>query len=239
MKIIVPMAGKGSRMAACGRKPFIDIRGRPMVAWACDSVSAIPHSELMCVVLAEDQAKYGATEILRKSIGLDVRVVLQEGYLPGQLCSVLQAREFLDGEEDLLIASADTYVVSCLATDIAKRPQDCKGMISVASVPGDRWSFARTAEGSERVLEIAEKRRISDHASTGLYYFSRGCDFLKAADEVIERRHTTDNEYYVSAVYQAYMARNWAVYISRAQELWDMGTPDACDRFRARVAGKS
>jgi len=148
----------------------------------------------------------------------------------GQLCTVLAARDWITKDEDLLIASADTYVISPLANNIAQRAADCRGIISVARLPGERWSFARVDEQGH-VVEVAEKIRISDYASTGLYYFSNGCEFVKFADEIIAKQEKTRGEYYVIPVYQKYIDKGCNIGISIAQEMWDMGMPEAAAQF--------
>ena len=54
-------------------------------------------------------------------------------------------------------------------------------------MPGEQWSFAR-ADQSGKVIEVAEKKRISNNVSTGLYYFSSGYEFLNTADEIIKSK---------------------------------------------------
>ncbi|MFQ5923490.1 MAG: hypothetical protein ACE5M4_11675, partial [Anaerolineales bacterium] len=143
--------------------------------------------------------------------------------------------ELIGTNDDLLIASSDTYVRSNLGEDIAQRSDDCHGIISVAKLPGVHWSFART-EPTGCVVEVAEKSRISDNASTGMYYFSNGQQFVSAADELILNREQTQGEYYVIPVYREYIRRGWTVEVSRANEVWDMGTPAALEMFeRSRV----
>ena len=122
-------------------------------------------------------------------------------------------------------------MVSDLASTIANRPANCAGIISVANVPGDRWSFART-DDQGRVVEVAEKVRISDHASTGLYYFSSGCQFVEVGDAMIRAGEKTRGEYYVIPIYQKYIERGWLVTIAPAVEMWDMGTPEALNIFK-------
>lgn len=236
MKIVVPMAGRGTRFADAGitlPKPLIEIRGRPMVAWALDSLKNIPRTDLILIALREHESKYGVVQRLKTLGGEAVKIILIPDVTEGQLCTVLAAKEFINTEEALLIASSDTYCVSSLENDIANRAKDCRGIISVADLPGDRWSFARTDE-TGRVVEVAEKVRISNHASTGLYYFSSGREFVAIGEEMIHNREKTRGEYYVIPVYQKYVQRGWRVEISVAQEMWDMGTPEALNIFKKR-----
>jgi dTDP-glucose pyrophosphorylase len=148
---------------------------------------------------------------------------------------VLEARERIEDEEDLLIASGDTYVVSELGRHIRERAPLCRGLISVAAMPGDQWSFARVSADGQ-VEAVAEKERISEYASTGLYYFASGREFVEAATETMRQRETIRGEHYVMPLYQEYITRGWRVGIDVASAMWDMGSPDALDRFQDYLA---
>lgn len=240
MKIVMPMAGRGARFAKEGSalpKPLIPVNGRPMFTWALDSVITTPHSQIIIIILNEHHRN---NDLLRSIDGLDtqnVEVVTIPEVTQGQLSTLLMARELINTDEDILITSSDTYVVSNLAQDIKHISADTRGIISVAKLPGDHWSFART-DTNGRVVEVAEKVRISDHASTGLYYFSSGREFISAADGIIRNQEKTRGEYYVIPVYQKYIERGWRVDISTADEVWDMGTPKALSQFEAYLLRK-
>jgi dTDP-glucose pyrophosphorylase len=236
MKVVLPMAGSGSRLAGQGLstpKPLIETAGQPMVFWALESLDRLPISRYIFVVLREHDRVWQLGSLLSARIP-NAEIVAIDKVTEGQLCTVLAARDLIDTDEDLLIASCDTYVVSNLADDIARRDPACRGILSVADMPGDRWSFARTDE-SGRVVEVTEKVRISNHASTGLYYFSNGREFVEVADGMISRGERTRGEYYVMPVYQKYIERGWRVEISPAIEMWDMGTPASLEAFEARA----
>ena len=229
MIVIVPLAGRGARFAERGittPKPFITVSGRPMIYWALQSLRNVPHSKVIFVALAEHEAEHAITDRLLTLVDVESRVILLDGITEGQLCTVLAARELIDTEEDLLIAGADTMVISNLGQDIALRAADCRGIISVADMPGARWSFARV-DTSGRVVEVSEKVRISDYASTGLYYFSNGREFVAVADDMIRNSEKTQGEHYVIPVYQKYIQRGWQVDIAIATDMLDMGTPEA------------
>jgi len=235
MKVVVPMAGRGSRLAAEGittPKPLLPVAGRPMLAWALESLVGLSYSEMIFVALKAHDGDYHLQDALRPWVTGEPSVILLDGVTEGQLCTVLAAREHIDTDEDVLIASSDTYVVSDLREAIATRDEKCRGLISVSDMPGDQWSFARADERG-RVVEVAEKVRISNHASTGIYYFSSGREFVEVADEIIHREQKTRGEYYVIPVYQKYVARGWWVGISKAAEMWDMGTPGALMQFES------
>src|SRR5690606_23431453 len=101
-------------------------------------------------------------------------------------------------KEDVLIASSDTLVEGNIAHEINSTAWD--GIISVADLPGDHWSFAKTNDKG-LVVDVAEKVRISNNASTGLYYFRRAIDFVEYGEKLIRDNERTRGEFYVIPVY--------------------------------------
>jgi dTDP-glucose pyrophosphorylase len=227
----MPLAGRGTRMHAVSPqpKPLIPVADRPMIAWALKGLDNIARTQVIFVALREHEERFGLSQTLHELAPENSSVVLLETVTSGQLATVLAAQHLFDDEEDLLIASSDTYVHSTLQTSIEQRSPDCRGLISVAELPGDRWSFART-DTTGRVVEVAEKRRISQWASTGLYYFSSCSEFLEISQAMVSK-HSSQQEMYVMPVYQEYLARGLHISITHAQEVWDMGTPSALATF--------
>lgn len=241
MIVIVPMAGRGSRFAGASPerpKPLVEIHGKPMFQWALKSLEGIRFSRIIFIVLDEHERRFAVSHCVQKQFDGNAIVVTIPQVTEGQLCTVLAAKQYINTDEDVLVSSSDTFVVSRLGEDIEKKRDDCRGIISVANLPGDRWSFART-DGDGKVVEVAEKIRISDYASTGLYYFSHGCDLVAVGEEMIRKGEKTRGEYYVIPVYQKFIQRGWRVDISLAAEMWDMGTPEAMAEFVTRVSKES
>lgn len=57
----------------------------------------------------------------------------------------------------------------------------CDGYLEVFKGDGDNWSFAKPLKAdSTEVIQTAEKMKISDLCSTGLYYFANYMDYLDA-----------------------------------------------------------
>lgn len=233
MKVVIPMAGRGSRFADQGKsvpKPLIPVAGEPMISWALKSLESLSFSEIIFIALKQHNIDFSIDQTLSNICKWPHKTILIDHVTEGQLCTVLAAKKYLNTDEDFLISSSDTYVVSNLNRDIHKKSEDCHGIISVADLPGDRWSFARTdCEGN--VVEVAEKIRISNHASTGLYYFSRGYEFVDEAEKLISNQEKTRGEYYVIPLYLKFIQRGYKIRLSLASEVWDMGNPEALDAF--------
>ncbi len=233
MITVVPMAGYGNRFANKGitiPKPLIEVAGKPMLHWALKSVETVPHRMLVFVMLREHEEEFGILDRLTTMLSVPFEAVLLDKVTEGQLCTVLTAREFFKPDEGVLVSNCDTYTQSNIGAEIQNLPGRVHGLISVADLPGDRWSFART-EDSGKVVEVAEKERISNHASTGLYYFSHASEFLDYADSMVEEQDRTKGEYYVMPLYGRYLRDGKDIRISIAEKMWDLGTPEALQEF--------
>src|SRR5262245_5078352 len=137
MKVVIPMAGRGSRFADHGfatPKPLIAVGGRPMLYWALRSLDGIDRSEIIVVALQDHERRWGVTNVVRELVSPAVRVVLLPDVTEGQLSTVLAARDHLNTDEDVLVASSDTYIVSELGGTIKRRDPACRGIISVADM---------------------------------------------------------------------------------------------------------
>src|SRR5690606_29006098 len=145
--VVIPMAGEGRRFREVGveaPKPLIDVRGRPMYAWAVSSIPEAVADRLVFVCLAEHLDRYPlADDIHARYRHLRPEIVPLDALTEGQACTVLAARDHLDPDEGLIIYNADTYCVTDLERRLADLDPDVDGIIGVFQAPGDHWSFAR------------------------------------------------------------------------------------------------
>jgi NDP-sugar pyrophosphorylase family protein len=239
MNIVMPMAGRGSRFAQIGidaPKPLIDVRGRPMYAWAMDSLPLELANRVIFICLQEHlQHRALEDDIRGRFKRWKPEIIALDEVTEGQACTVLKAAGRIDNDEPLLIYNADTYCRTGLLRRLPELPPEVAGLIGVFRVPGDMWSFAR-ADADGRVLETAEKRRISDWASTGLYYFRRGRDFVDHARQMIDGNERVNGEFYVAPVYNQMIAAGAEVFIDPAEEVWVLGTPEDLQHFQDHYA---
>lgn len=234
MNIVMPMAGRGSRFNGSNYsapKPLINVMDKPMFIHSLQSIKNVEFDQLIIVALSEHDKNFNLKKLIDQYLtDVPVELVLIDEVTEGQLCTILKARYLFDLKKPILITSSDTIVISDLASDIKNLSNDISGLISVADMPGEQWSFAKTDEQGI-VIEVTEKVKISDNASTGLYYFSHAGEFLTHADELIEKRERTKGEFYVMPVYKNYIKNQKKIKLSNATKMWDMGTPDALAEF--------
>lgn len=237
MLLIIPMAGRGSRFANEGYqipKPLIDVAGKPMLYHAFQSVRDVPYHKVVFIALKEHELTYGVHQLIKEQVVNEFELILLDDVTEGQLCTVLMASHCFQPNQSILIAASDSYINSDIANDIKTSHAD--GIISVINLPGEQWSFAKTNE-TGRVIEVAEKNRISDYASTGIYYFKDAKRFEQEARQMIQNKETTKGEYYIMPLYNKLIAEGEIIELSHARAMWDMGTPEAKQKFEAYLNG--
>ncbi len=230
------MAGKGSRYTKVGYttpKPLIEVNGKPMLYHAFQSVKDVPYEKVIFIALAEHEHNYGVSNIIRKHIVPDFELILLDDVTEGQLCTVLSASFYFKSNQKLLIAASDSYIESNISDEIKTSKAD--GLISVINLPGEQWSFAKT-DKLGYVIEVAEKMRISNHASTGIYYFNDAKIFEHYAYELLKNKETSKGEYYIMPLYNKLIANGARIELSHAKTMWDMGTPEAKQNFEAYLS---
>ena len=99
-----------------------------------------------------------------------------------------------------------------------------------------KWSYAKLND-SGFVTEVAEKNPISDNATVGIYYWKKGKDYVKSAEEMIENDIRVNNEFYVCPVYNQAIERNKKIKISEVEKMWGIGTPEDLENFLAEYDG--
>jgi dTDP-glucose pyrophosphorylase len=167
-------------------------------------------------------------KIIKEQIVNDFELILLDDVTDGQLCTVLKASKYFKTNQSILIAASDSFIESSIAEDIQNSKAD--GIISVINIPGEQWSFAKINQQG-KVIEVAEKSRISDYASTGLYYFKDSIRFQQQAEILLKNKVTTKGEYYVMPLYNQLIGEGANIELSHAKAMWDMGTPEAKSNF--------
>lgn len=226
--LVMPMAGRGSRFVQAGiatPKPLIDVLGRPMYAWATDSLPLASAHRLIFLCLQEHLGTPLEQDIRSRYASHAPVIIPIDRVTEGQACTVLMARELINDDRPLVIFNADTWYRSEFEKSLATLPSSVAGVLGVFRAPGDRWSFART-DAQGRVIETSEKRRISDLACTGLYHFSRGDRFVRYAEEMIASNDRVNGEFYVAPIYNRMIRDGLDIRVDVADEAWPLGTPE-------------
>lgn len=137
----------------------------------------------------------------------------------GAACTVLLARSLIDNQHPLMIANCDQFIDINIDDYLAAfDPEAVDGMIMTMTASDEKWSFVRLNQ-RRQVAELQEKQVISNEATVGIYNFSKGSDFVIAADLMIAKNIRTNNEFYVAPVY------NEMISIGKKIDIFNIGKP--------------
>lgn len=231
MNVLIPMAGAGSRFEQAGYtfpKPLIDVNGKPMIQRVVDNLNI--DARHIFIVQKSHYEKYALKHMLNL-IAPNCEIVQVEGMTEGAACTTLLAKEFIDNDEPLVLANSDQYVqwdsnqfmYSAMADDI-------DGSILTFEATHPKWSYARLNEDGF-VVEVAEKKPISKHATVGVYFWRRGSDYVRSAESMIQKNIRVNNEFYVCPVYNEALLEGARVKTFHIDKMWGLGTPEDLDVF--------
>ena len=223
------MAGLGSRFRSAGYdkpKPLIDVLGKPMYAWAADSLPLASSTKLIFILLSsQPEFQILRADILERYAAFNPIVLDVPELTPGQAITVLVAKDHINNDEPLLIHNADTAFDVEPGWAATLIDQNADGGLLVFRSDEKRWSYSREDENGD-VREVREKEVISPWASTGTYWFRRGSDFVSLA----ESRHTEgrkeSGEYYVGPLYNELISKDGIVRNCVIKKLLCFGTPE-------------
>jgi choline kinase len=240
MTIVITMAGAGSRFRVNGYtvpKYMITARGRTLFEWSLLSLTEFFNERFVLACREDDDPV--ALRSLCTGLGI-CNVVIQprSSLSAGQAETVLDVLDIVDSKAALWIYNIDTYVQAGL------RPVELAGISGVVPVfesesPGMSYVL-RDADG--RVTTVAEKRRVSQWATVGLYGFSSAEAFSAAYEMTYgEGRINEQAEEYVAPMYNALIESGGLVIapILPNDAVHILGTPDEVQLFDPRATPPS
>ena len=231
MNVLIPMAGAGSRFQSAGYtfpKPLISVKGKPMIQVVIENLNI--DANFIYVVQKEHRVKYNLDTLLNL-LTPNCKVVETDGMTEGAACTTLLAREYINTNEPLLLANSDQFVEWNSNEFMYKMDDEhLSGGIVTFTATHPKWSFARLDENGF-VQEIAEKNPISNIATAGIYYWSKGSDYVRYADQMIEKNIRTNNEFYVFPVFNEAIGDGKSFKSFHVQKMWGLGTPEDLEHF--------
>ena len=226
MNVLIPMAGAGSRFQQAGYtfpKPLIDVEGKPMIQVVVDNLNI--EANYIYVVQKEHREKYNLDTLLNL-ITPNCKIVEVDGLTEGAACTTLLAKEYIDNDAPLVMANSDQFVEWDSNEFMYKMiEQKVDGGILTFTATHPKWSFAKVDEYGY-VTEVAEKNPISNIATVGVYYWAKGSDYVKYAEQMISKNIRTNNEFYTCPTFNEAIGDGKKIKTFNIEKMWGLGTPE-------------
>lgn len=230
MNIIIPMAGLGSRFPKDQYlpKPLIDVRGKPMIVRAIESLDFDGNYHF---IIRKDEFTEIVKDIISKVVPKPKFVEVTET-TEGPACSVLLFKEFINNNDELITANCD-QIMEWDSKLFFHNVRLYDGAVVTYYSDTDKNSYARI-DKKGRVLEIREKEVISNISLNGIHYWNRGRDFVSTAEEMIAADDRAPNgEFYIAPTYN-YMIKagnTVGIYHIPNEQHHAVGVPIDLERF--------
>lgn len=228
MNIIIPMAGRGSRMrphTLTTPKPLIPIAGKPMVHRIVADIAATVNQKIDEVAFIIHRSfGHQAEEDLRAvaaSFGAKGKIYYQDKPL-GTADAILCASESLNG--NTFIAFADTLFKAEFSIDLQKDAIIWTQQIEDPSAFG-------VVELNDQgvVINFVEKPTefVSDLAIIGVYYFKDGQNLKNELQYLIDNNITDKGEYQLTDAMENMKQKGLQFYTGQVEEWLDCGNKNA------------
>tara|TARA_Y100001933_G_C18930327_1_gene535055 strand:- start:129 stop:875 length:747 start_codon:yes stop_codon:yes gene_type:complete len=240
MLLLITAAGEGSRFRLKNiktPKPLIRVKERTLLEHTLDSFNFIDGDQLIIAVQRAHEVPYQLDDQLKHALPqIDLKWIELETLLPGQLYTAVTALELSQPEQNqpLIIHNCDTgfhWKNDLLPED------EAYGSMAVFQAEGDHWSFGQPDPlHPNRAIAIAEKKRISNLASIGLYGFKSIELFLNDANKQLLHGETVKGEHYVAPLLQQAINQGKVVQLPRVDGVRTYGTPkELCTSFNINL----
>ncbi len=234
MKVIIPLAGFGSRMRPhtwSRAKSLLNVAGNTVIGHLLDQMAAITTEEVVFVVGYKGEEL--EAWIRQQYSHLDSHFVQQPEPL-GQAHALWLCRDFMVGE--VLVAFGDGIVKAEYA-DIPEPDVDAVMLVQEVEDPRKFGVVAVDEQGF--VQQLVEKPKTMDHklAAAGIHWFGDGRLLAQALDTVIREDHKTKGEYYLADAYQVLLAQGIKIGTKPTTFWLDAGNPENILATNARLLG--
>lgn len=221
MKVVMPMAGLGTRLRPhtySKAKPLLPVAGKPILAHLLDRLQGLDVEEYVFIVghLGEQIEKY-----VEANYDLPARFVLQAEPL-GQAHALHLSREYIDSP--FLLIFVDTIFEADLAR-IDEVTSD--GLVFVKEVDDPRRFGIALLEG-DRVVRFIEKPEepLSNLALVGMYYVVNWSLLMGCVETLLEEGIQTKGEYYIADAFQLMVDRGAKLEVVTVDVWQDCGKPE-------------
>ncbi len=240
MKIIVPMAGRGSRLrphSLTVPKPLIPVAGQPIVHRLVKDIVKVvkqPVDEIAFVL--GDPAFFGDEVVdslkdLAISLGAKASIYRQLDPL-GTGHAIMCAKDSLSGPA--VIAYADTLIRANFNLD-----PDADAVIWVKQVDKPEAFGVVKLNDKNEIVELVEKPKnfVSDLAVIGIYYFKEVGVLKQELQHVLDNNIVNGGEYQINDGIKGMMAKGKVFKTGQVNEWMDCGNKPVTIETNTRMLG--
>lgn len=250
MKILIPMAGAGSRFSEAGytvSKPAIPTYDKrtgkllPMVVCATLDLPEVSPDGSNVIYVDRDFHKANGTEkAIIKCFPRSLFITVDH-LTEGQACTCLLAESLIDNGEELLIAGCDNGM-EINHHKFNKLREEADMLVftyrhnEAVLINPNAYGWMKVDEG-DNIIETSIKKAISDnpmedHAVVATFWFKHGSIFVEAAKKMIREDDRINNEFYVDQVAEHVLELGYKAKVFEIDRYIGWGTPKDYEEYQ-------
>ncbi|WP_144890011.1 sugar phosphate nucleotidyltransferase [Flavobacterium tiangeerense] len=238
MKIIVPMAGRGSRLrphTLTIPKPLIPVAGKPIVHRLVEDIAGVLNQDIeeVAFIIHESFGQKVEEELLAiaQKLGAKGTIYYQNEAL-GTGHAIMCAKESLSGPA--VIAYADTLIRADFDLD-----KEADSVIWVKQVDQPEAFGVVKLNANNEIVELVEKPTtfVSDLAVIGIYYFKDIAVLKNELQLVLDNNIIHGGEYQINDGIKQMMAKGMKFVPGKVEEWMDCGNKNVTVETNSRMLG--
>ena len=238
MKIIVPMAGRGSRLrphTLTIPKPLIPIAGKPIVHRLVEDIASVLNQQIdeVAFIIHESFGKKVEEDLIAiaQKLGAKGTIYYQNEAL-GTGHAIMCAKDSLSGPA--VIAYADTLIRADFDLD-----KTADSVIWVKQVDHPEAFGVINLNDNNEIVELVEKPTafVSDLAVIGIYYFKNISVLRDELQFVLDNNIIHGGEYQINDGIKQMMAKGMKFVPGKVDEWMDCGNKDVTVETNSRMLG--
>ncbi|MCL9769595.1 sugar phosphate nucleotidyltransferase [Flavobacterium sp. HXWNR69] len=238
MKIIVPMAGRGSRLrphTLTVPKPLIPVAGKPIVHRLVEDIAGVLNQKIdeVAFIIHESFGKQVEADLIAIAQKLGARgTIYYQNEALGTGHAIMCAKDSLEGPA--VIAYADTLIRADFDLDTT-----ADSVIWVKQVDQPEAFGVVNLNEKGEIIELVEKPKefVSDLAVIGIYYFKDIAVLKNELQSVLDNNIIHGGEYQINDGIKQMMAKGMKFVPGQVDEWMDCGNKDVTVETNTRMLG--
>jgi len=223
MKVIMPMAGKGTRLLPLTKrvpKPLVNVAGRPVMDYVMDALKRAGQLEELIIITGHLKEK--VEEYVRKNYKIPARFIEQK-VLDGTAGAVNLARPYVDGP--VIVIFVDTLFDADLSI---VKDSTADGIIWTKEVEDYQRFGVVVTDKQGYMTKIVEKPStpISRRANIGLQYVKDWRTLFDGIEHVLKSPPGKGGEFYLTDAFQYMVDQGKKLFVSEVGGWYDCGKVD-------------
>jgi glucose-1-phosphate thymidylyltransferase len=238
MKIIVPMAGRGSRLrphTLTVPKPLIPIAGKPIVHRLVEDIAGVINQEIeeIAFIIHKDFGKQVEVELIAiaEKLGAKGTICYQNEAL-GTAHAILCAKESMQGP--IVVAYADTLFRADFSLDTS-----ADSVIWVKQVEDPSAFGVVQLNENNQIVDFVEKPKefVYDLAIIGIYYFKSGETLRAELQYLLDNNVVKGGEYQLTDALENMKVKGLKFVPGKVDEWMDCGNKNVTVETNSRLLG--